>query len=235
MADEQLNITQRVKQKQKKESPFEPKGFSGLVYSLLHDLAYILAAVTFLFIFFARIVGVSGSSMYPTLVGGEETGSTKSGDYLILKSNFLCGSYKTGDIVVACTPQFSDWKPIVKRVIAGGGQTVSFHKDASGSLQVYVDDVLLDEPYINRSPEEPIPMLERRDGAKDGDVIRIPEGYYFLMGDNRNHSLDSRYEILGLVDERFIVGKALWIAVPGADRAQGGKRDWSRFGDVYDN
>lgn len=230
MAEEQL-IAKEDAKKKKKESPFEPKGFSGLVYSLLHDLAFILAAVTFIFIFFARIVGVSGSSMYPTLVGGEETVNPKSGDYLILKSNFLCGSYKTGDIVVACTPQFGDWKPIVKRVIAAGGQTVSFRKDETGSLRVYVDDVLLDEPYINQTELYP---MEDKYGYWEGFTETVKPGYYFLMGDNRNHSMDSRDDRLGQVDERFIVGKALWIVVPGADLTKGNRRDWSRFGDVYD-
>ena len=232
MADEQLIVKERSGRKKKKESPFEPKGFSGTVYSLLHDLAFILAAVTFVFIFFARIVGVSGSSMYPTLVGGDELNDSKSGDYLILKSNFLCSGYKTGDIVVACTPQFSDWKPIVKRVIASGGQTVSFRKDETGNLRVYVDDVMLDEPYLNQN--EPYSMDDRY-GIWDGFTQTVEPGCYFLMGDNRNHSLDSRDKMLGQVEERFIVGKALWIVVPGADRTQNGKRDWRRFGDVYDN
>ena len=220
--------------KKKKVSPFEARGFTGGVYSLLHDLCCILAAVTFVFIFFARIVGVSGSSMYPTLVGGEEKTYARDGDFLILKSNFLCGGYKTGDIVVACTPQFEDWKPIVKRVIGGPGQTVEFHKDETGSLRVYVDGTVLEEPYINRSPAENPPMKETI-YAGDGYSITVPDGCYFLMGDNRNHSFDSRVDQLGVVDERYIVGKALWIAVPGVDRTAGNKRDWSRLGDVYDN
>ena len=70
---------------------------------------------------------------------------------------------------------------------------------------------------------------------KSGYSITVPDGCYFLMGDNRNHSFDSRVDQLGVVDERYIVGKALWIAVPGVDRTAGNKRDWSRLGDVYDN
>ena len=212
--------------KQKKTSPFEPKGLSGTVYIILHDMACILAAIVVLFVFAARLVGVNGSSMYPTLVGSQEQEATV-GDYLVLRSNFLSPSYQQGDVVVACVPTFEDGKPIVKRVVGTPGQTVSFQSGDDGFLHVYVDGVLQAEDHIN----EP---MQARGRAADGWSVTVPEGCYFLMGDNRNNSTDSRYPDVDTVDERYILGKALWIAFPGQDARQGNRQDWSRFGSIYD-
>ena len=214
------------KKKEKKPNPYEPKGVAGTIYVMLHDMVCMLAVIVVAFIFLARLVGVSGSSMYPTLVGAEErTGA--HGDYLVLRSNFLSAVYEPGDIVVVSTPSYEDGKPIVKRVIARGGQTVSFLAGEDGNIHVYVDGVLQSEDHINE------PMQPRGVGI-DGYSAAIPEGCYFLMGDNRNNSTDSRYSEVGIVDGRYIVGKALWLVFPGQDARKGNARDMSRFGDIYD-
>lgn len=210
----------------KKDNPFEPKGFAGSVYVMLHDMVAILAVIVVVLVLLARLVGVSGSSMYPTLVGASESSEAK-GDYLILRSNFISSAYAQGDIVVASVPSFQNGKPIVKRVVAVGGQTVSFRMGDDSFLHVYVDGVLQSEDHIN----EP---MEVRSGAGDGYTVTVPEGCYFLMGDNRNNSTDSRYADVGTVDGRYILGKALWLVFPGLDIRQGNTRDWSRLGNIYD-
>ena len=217
----------RLQEKQtKKQNPFDPKGLRGTIYMLLHDMVCILAVITVLFVFAARLVGVYGSSMYPTLVGAQESDGTL-GDYLVLRSNFLSGQYKQGDIVVACVPSFENGKPIVKRVVAVGGQIVSFQADISGNIHVYVDGDLAPEAQI-------IEPMEARGMGKDGVTLHVPEGCYFLMGDNRNNSTDSRYTDVGMVDGRYILGKALWLVFPGQDSRKSNAQDWSRFGDIYD-
>ena len=208
------------------QKPFEPKGVKGTVCVILHDMVCMLAVIVVTFVFLGRLVGVSGKSMYPTLVGAQESAGAL-GDYLILRSNFLSDSYSQGDIVVACVPTFEKGKPIVKRVIAVGGQTISFRTGADGKLHVYVDGELQSEDYIF----EP---MENRSGVGDGYTATVPEGCYFLMGDNRNNSTDSRYEDVGMVDGRYIVGKALWLILPGQDYREGNARDWSRIGNIYD-
>ena len=116
----------------------------------------------------------------------------------------LCGDYQVGDIVIARKETF-DSKPIVKRVIATAGQTVDIDFNLG---QVYVDGELLDEDYIND-------YTYREEGTVF--PLTVPEGEVFLMGDNRNHSNDSRDSSLGTVDTRLLIGKAVFLVFPGRD------------------
>lgn len=186
------------------------------VYSVLKDFALILAAVMVLFVFVVRLVGVSGSSMYPTLVNK---------DYMLLLSNFLCDEYEQGDVVVMTVPSFSS-EPIVKRIIATEGQEVYIDFENGG---VYVDGERLDEPYIFEDA-----WKDYVDGLSYPAVV--PEGCVFVLGDNRNRSTDSRYAPIGMVDTRRIMGKVLCIALPGKQTNERGDvtggRDFSRIGGV---
>ena len=74
---------------------------------------------------------------------------------------------------------------------------------------VYVDGEALDEPYLNEPMEEP--------WYEDLTSVTVPEGSVFVMGDNRNHSNDSRDVTLGTVDTRYLLGKAEFICFPFSD------------------
>ena len=195
------------------EEKKEKRSFLYDIYSLLHDLVYILAAITLVFVFLVRLVGVNGESMLPTLYHG---------DYLALQSNVIMGDLEYGDIVVARKLEFRDGEPIVKRVIATEGQTVRIYYDNNGELCVSVDGVVLDEPYINEEmlPIYSVPM-----------EVTVEKDCIFVMGDNRNHSSDSRVESIGQIKLDQVLGKVLCIILPGKD-AVTGERDFSRFGAV---
>ena len=165
--------------------------FSGL-FDVVSIIVTAIVIVAIAFIFFIRTVGVSGSSMYPTLHDGDR----------ILLSAFA--KPQNGDIVVTCQPAKVDYiePTLVKRVIALGGQTVDI--DFSEGI-VYVDGVALEDAYVNEKTYTP----EDFDGP-----ITVPEGYVFVMGDNRNASTDSRDARVGLIREEYILGRALVRVAP---------------------
>ena len=112
---------------------------------------------------------------------------------------------------------FDDGKPIVKRVIATEGQTVDIDFDSG---MVFVDGQALDEPYVNTPTNLP-------EGVSF--PLQVEENCYFVMGDNRNSSRDSRSPEIGQVDRREILGKAFFLMFPGTDKNTV-SRDLNRMG-----
>lgn len=207
---------------QPEEAEEKKKGnFFYELYCMLHDVIYLLAAVTLIFVFAVRLVGVQGDSMLPTL---------RNRDYLILESNFLYNGndLRYGDVVVLNAPHYQTHGegPIVKRIIATEGQTVDIDFTTG---EVYVDGVLLVEDYINA------PTLHNWEGDLGLEYPAVvPEGCVFVLGDNRNNSMDSRYAPIGMVPEQYVLGKVLFIALPGQTEDNNGNptesRDWGRLG-----
>lgn len=178
------------------------------LYEWLRTLICVVLATVLLFTFVIRVVRVDGESMRETL---------QDQDVLLVLSDHLCGTYQAGNIVVLSKETFENGAPIVKRVVAVEGQTVDidFHAGI-----VYVDGEALDEDYI-REPTWTPEGLEF--------PVTIPEDHVFVLGDNRNESSDSRHADLGPIDERMIIGKAVFLALPGKT-ADLNAREWSRVG-----
>ncbi len=191
--------------KEKNAEIVEKKGKD--LYEWVQALVWAVVIVVLLFTFVARLIGVDGGSMRCTL---------ESGDRLLVVSPLLYDDYKPGDIVVARKDSFMA-SPIVKRVIAVEGQTVDIDA-ASGS--VYVDGVLLEEDYIRE------PTYTAGDMAFP---LTVEEGCVFLLGDNRNASTDSRFIQCGQVDERYIMGKAILLLMPGVN-PDTERREFGRIG-----
>lgn len=141
--------------------------------------------------FFVRQVTVDGSSMADTLHDDER----------LLVS---CCDYHPacGDIVIVTHGSDLD-EAIVKRVIAVGGQTLDIDFSTG---EVIVDGVLLKENYIRGTTRALSTGIQF--------PMTIPQGYVFVMGDNREHSLDSRSEKVGLIPEENIIGKAIFRWYP---------------------
>jgi signal peptidase I len=158
------------------------------------DAIHIFALILTVYILFFRVVVVVGPSMYDTLI---------QGDRLVLLSSFVYNDPKQGDIIVCSKESFDDGAGFVKRVIATEGQTVDIDFEAG---IVYVDGTALEEPYVHTS-------TTKAEGIEF--PLTVEAGHVFVMGDNRDSSLDSRSPRIGLVDKRQIVGKAIFILSPG--------------------
>ena len=160
------------------------------LYDWVQSIVFAIIACVLLFMFVARVVTVDGGSMNPTLLHGDR----------LIVSN-LSKNYEYGDVVVFIAPEFMD-EPLIKRVIATEKQLVEINFDKG---IVKVDQQELYEPYI----------MELTTDAQDYDgPFEVPEGCVFVMGDNRNHSTDSRTEEIGCVDTRYILGKAYFVMFP---------------------
>lgn len=181
------------------------------IYDWIQALVGSVLAVVLLFTFVIRLVGVDGHSMLGTL---------QDNDRLLVVNSLLYHNYQYGDIVILRKDGAFDNEPIVKRVIAVGGQTVDIDFDEG---IVYVDGAALEEPYIR----EPTYTAEGTEFP-----LTVPEGSVFVMGDNRNGSSDSRDYRLGTVDTRYVIGKAAVLIFPGPD-SETEKRDFKRIGVIW--
>ncbi|MCI8301814.1 MAG: signal peptidase I [Oscillospiraceae bacterium] len=194
---------------QEPEEEKEPETLEGMIYCWAQALITAVVSVVLLFTFAVRLIGVSGPSMQDTLY---------TGDRLLVLNAAYC-DFKAGDVVVIndYNAELSD--TLVKRIIAVGGQTVDI--DFSTGT-VYVDGQELDEPYI----KEPT-------YTTDGTVfpLTLAEDEVLVMGDNRNHSTDSRSPKLGPVKRGYLQGKAVFLLMPGRT-PDTDKSDWSRVGVV---
>lgn len=174
------------------ETKQKKQGFSVSIFEIFGTLLSALIVAILIMTFIFRPVVVDGKSMEPTFYDGERL--ILSVSYDTMPSN--------GDVIVISHPKGYDGR-IIKRVIATEGQTLSIDFEKN---EVVVDGVLLDEPYIagrtiqtDRSME--IPSV-------------IPEGYVFVMGDNREASLDSRSTMIGLIPVTSIMGKVQMRIMP---------------------
>ena len=166
----------------------EKKSTAATIYDMLEIFCVSIAVVMLLFTFIGRMTTVDGNSMYPTLEHGERLWITSIGyepDY--------------GDVVIVHEKDGELNYPLVKRVIALGGDTIEFDFQR---WEVRVNGVLLEEDYIHYEDWKSMKSY----GCEE--TVYVPEGYVFVMGDNRNSSTDSRDSRVGFVHGDDIVGKA---------------------------
>lgn len=163
-------------------------------------IAFAIAAVIRYFLF--TPIAVDGESMMPTLEDGDRM--------IVNKIGYKIGEPKRFDIVVFHAPEQKNY---IKRVIGLPGDTVEYKDD-----QLYINGESIDEPYLDAYKAQITEGTLTEDFTlKDIDVSleEIPEGYVFVMGDNRRYSKDSRH--IGIIEQKEIIGNTSLIFWPFND------------------
>ncbi len=144
----------------------------------IYVLVVLVAVAVLLAAIFFPVLQISGDSMEPTL---------SDGDVVVL---FKSEKFETGELIAF----YYQNKLLIKRVIAGPGDVINIDNEGN----VYVNDELLDEPYVT----------EKAQGEEENDYpYQVQEGQYFVLGDNRATSIDSRSSAIGCIKADQIEGK----------------------------
>lgn len=168
----------------------EKSSKESALFEWYDSLVFALTVIVLVFVFVVRIITVSGNSMNPTLFWG---------DRIAVQS--MLYTPKRGDVVVVDSySQYGD--PIVKRIIAVGGDTLDIHFETG---EVILNGEVLEEPYISALTTNKFDVTF---------PLVVPDGCVFVMGDNRPGSLDSRSSEVGFIDGRDILGKVLLRIAP---------------------
>lgn len=161
------------------------KRFLKLLYNTVASLIVVAAVSVLISMLFLPVLRVTGTSMSPTLYNDE---------LVVCRRR---GSFERGDIIAF----YHNNKILLKRVIGLPGDVISIGEDGA----VTVNGEKLDEPYVD----------ELALGTCDISMpYQVPESRWFVMGDHRSESIDSRTKEIGCVAEEMVVGKVIWCIYP---------------------
>ena len=168
--------------------------------STLIQMVAIVVIVLLLRTFVIGTIYVKGSSMVPNF---------HHGDFLVInKLETRVASPQVDDIVICKLDNVEYQENIIKRVIGLPGDEIDLRNNGSGIYHLYINGTLVEEPYIAE------PMQDK------GDITYpfvVPEDCYFVMGDNRNASTDSRRQSIGAIEKEDIMGRVVLRLYPFSD------------------
>lgn len=186
----------------KNASPSKNKRIVSDVFDIAESTIITMFIIILLFTYILHPVNVVGTSMVPTLQNDDKIFMTtvipdiSYGDIIVIDNDKAYLLDENNEVIEKDSRELNEC--IIKRVIAEGGQTIDIDFNTGA---VTVDGEILDEPYIN--------ALTLTDEGGFDFPVTVPEGYYFVMGDNRNASSDSRHPYVGFIKQNQIYGKAI--------------------------
>lgn len=194
IVEEQSEIAEETSGEAEEKELSLSERFRRSVLDWTETIVMAITIVTLAFTFLGRIITVDGTSMVPTYHNGDRVLVTE-----------LAGEAEQGDVVIIVNTLD---KPIIKRVVATGGQVVDFDESLG---EVLIDGVpLKGEAFGIENGITELPQY--------ANVLQfpqtVPEGCVFVLGDNRGNSTDSRFTDVGMVDRRNILGKVVFNLYP---------------------
>ncbi len=199
-----------VRSDEKPKEKHTKKSLLDDVIEIAESTLITIFVIVLVFTYLLHPVNIVGHSMEPTLYGKDRIFMTtvyfgiKDGDILVIDNNAVYLVDEKGEAYEAGLAYNPIDECIIKRVIACGGEEINIDDSDPDHCKVMVDGKEIDEPYI-------------KDGARTLTTgpfagkfpFKVPEGYYFVMGDNRENSSDSRSGYVGLIKKEQIYGKAV--------------------------
>lgn len=199
------HIELQKEQEKKEEVKQEVHTAVKEVFDWVETLIMAMIFIIILFTFFVRVNTVEGESMVPTLQDGQK---------LIVTDLFYTPSYN--DIVIVQAAKLDGGKPIIKRVVGLPGDRISidfeegtvYRNGEALAIDIQNNVIYEDGHKINARTTKNLEMVS-------GQEYTVPENCYFVLGDNRNRSTDSRaLSTIGFVDKNYIAGRAIFSIFP---------------------
>lgn len=199
--------------------------WNAIIKETVDTIVFVVVAVILIRFFVAELRWIPSGSMRPTLIEGDRIVVEKLSKYPnILKNHSFENTPKRGDIMIFYPPFVKlETSPIavfkrltgffckdtafIKRVIGLPGEKLEIKKNQLGAYKVYINDKPLEEDYIMSEYD----FHECKSEMHCGPLI-IPENQYFMMGDNRGNSMDSRF--WGTLSKERFIGRAVFVFWP---------------------
>lgn len=200
-------------------------GIKAVIKETVDTLVFVIVAVILIRFFIAELRWIPSGSMKPTLVEGDRIvvekltkipnlwkehsfeNTPKRGDVMIFYPPFVKLKHTPLAVFSRLTGFFCKDVAYIKRVVGLPGEKLEIKRNSVGAYKVYINDKPLEEDYIMDEYDYHICRSDMHCGP-----LIIPENHYFMMGDNRGNSMDSRF--WGTLSKERFIGRAVFLFWP---------------------